>query len=190
MSSSHSDTSTRGTSGTQPPAPEQIDAEEQTETVAQTHARMEDLPDQKRLHDEDSDVRIVAKLKAQGVRIGRGMVAPAVFWPSLIVVGAFAIFGIFFPEAADTVLSSTQNWIVATFGWWYMLVISAFIMFVLVMSFSKYGKIKLGGPNDKPEFSTMSWFTMLFSAGMGVGLIFYGTTHFRPDEPEPRLGGR
>ncbi|MDN5703987.1 MAG: BCCT family transporter [Yaniella sp.] len=149
---------------------------------------MEDLPQEHRLHDEDSDARIVGKLRAQGVRIGRGMIAPAVFWPSLIIVGAFAIFGIFFPEAADTVLSSTQNWIVATFGWWYMLVIAAFIVFVLVISFSKYGKIKLGGPNDKPEFSTMSWFTMLFSAGMGVGLIFYGTAEpliFAETNPNP-----
>ena len=188
MSSSNSDASNGGTPGTQPPEPEHIEADKQTETVAQTHARMEDLPAEKRLHDEDSDARIVGKLKAQGVRIGRGMIAPAVFWPSLIVVGAFAVFGIFFPEAADTVLSSTQNWIVATFGWWYMLVIAAFIVFVLVISFSKYGKIKLGGPNDKPEFSTMSWFTMLFSAGMGVGLIFYGTAEpliFAETNPNP-----
>src|SRR5699024_2922299 len=119
------------------------------------YARMEDLPQEHRLHDEDSDARIVGKLRAQGVRIGRGMIAPAVFWPSLIIVGAFAIFGIFFPEAADTVLSSTQNWIVATFGRWYMLVIDAFILFVLVISLPTYGKVKLGGPNDKPEFSTM-----------------------------------
>src|SRR5699024_5468195 len=122
-----------------------------------------DLPEKYRLHDRDSDSQIADKLKAQGVRLGRGMITPSVFWPSLIVVAAFAIFGIFFPDAAGTVLSSTQGWIVATFGWWYMLVIAAFIGFVLVISFSRYGKIKLGGPDDKPEFSTMSWFTMLFS---------------------------
>ena len=175
MSSSHSNSSTEEASGAQSPEPGKTGENEQPSTIAQTEAAMEELPEEQRLHDEDSDVRIVGKLKAQGVRLGRGMIAPAVFWPSLIIVGAFAIFGIFFPDAADTALSSTQAWIVSTFGWWYMAVIAAFIVFVLVIAFSKYGKIKLGGPNDKPEFSTMSWFTMLFSAGMGVGLIFYGT---------------
>src|SRR5699024_720828 len=120
-----------------------------------------------------------------------GMVAPAVFWPSLVQVSAFALFGIFAPDAAGTVLSSTQDWIVSTFGWWYMVVIAAFIVFVLVISFSKYGKIKLGRPEDKPEFSRMSWFTMLFSAGMGVGLMFYGTGEpliFASVNPNPSWG--
>src|SRR5699024_9775993 len=191
MSSSKSDPSAQEARGAQPPDPENIDAEEQTSETVETEARMESLPNEYRLHDQDSDARVAGKLKAQGVRLGRGLVAPAVFWPSLIVVGAFALFGIFFPDAADTALSSAQSWIVATFGWWYMLAIAAFIVFVLVISFSKYGKIKLGGPDDKPEFSTMSWFTMLFSAGMGVGLIFYGTGEpliFAEVNPNPGWG--
>lgn len=175
MSSSESEHSTAGASGAVPPEPDAPETEQQDATVARTHALMEDLPDVHRVHDEDSDMRITGKLKAQGVRIRRGLIAPAVFWPSLIVVGAFALFGILAPDAAGAVLETVQNWIVSTFGWWYMLVIAAFIVFVLVVGFSKYGKIKLGGPNDKPEFSTLSWFTMLFSAGMGVGLMFYGT---------------
>src|SRR5690625_581306 len=72
-----------------------------------------------------------------------------------------------------------------------MVVIAAFIVFVLVISFSKYGKIKLGRPEDKPEFSRMSWFTMLFSAGMGVGLMFYGTGEpliFAAVNPNPSWG--
>lgn len=176
MSSSQSDPSTEGVPGGQPPEPDNTEADEQSSSVIErTNARMTDLPDEQRVHDEDSDERITGKLKAQGVRLRRGLIAPAVFWPSLILVGAFALFGIFAPDTASNVLSTTQDWIVSTFGWWYMLVIAAFIVFVLVICFSKYGKIKLGGPQDKPEFSTMSWFTMLFSAGMGVGLIFYGT---------------
>lgn len=175
MSSSQSGPPNEGDPGVQTPVPDAPEAEQQDSTVARTHARMTDLPEEQRVHDEDSDMRITGKLKAQGVRLGRGLISPAVFWPSLIIVGAFALFGILAPEAASTVLSSVQNWIVSTFGWWYMLVIAGFIVFVLVICFSRYGKIKLGGPDDKPEFSTMSWFTMLFSAGMGVGLIFYGT---------------
>ena len=190
MSSSQSDPSTESIPGA-PPDPENTGEDEQSSVIARTHARMADLPQEERLHDEDSDSQVADKLKAQGVRLGRGMITPAVFWPSLIIVGAFAIFGIFFPDAADTALSSAQGWIVATFGWWYMAVVAAFIVFVLAISFSKYGKIKLGGPNDKPEFGTMSWFTMLFSAGMGVGLIFYGTGEpliFAEVNPNPGWG--
>lgn len=189
MSSSESEPSTEGGPGTPVPDP----ATEQTDsTVDRTNALMEDLPEEHRVHDEDSDMRITGKLKAQGVRIGRGLISPAVFWPSLIVVAAFALFGIFAPDTAGAVLETIQAWIVSTFGWWYMLVIAAFIVFVLVICFSKYGKIKLGGPHDKPEFSTMSWFTMLFSAGMGVGLIFYGTGEpliFAEVNPNPGWDG-
>lgn len=192
MSSSQTDPTAEGGPGEPPPEAEATEPDQQSSVIQRTHERMEDLPYDERVHDADSDERITEKLKAQGVRLGRGLIAPAVFWPSLIVVLAFALFGIFAPDAADTVLTTTQNWIVSTFGWWYMLAISGFIVFVLVICFSKYGKIKLGGPRDKPEFSRMSWFTMLFSAGMGVGLIFYGTAEpliFAEVNPNPGWEG-
>ena len=191
MSSSPSDPSNEGLPGAEPPETDNTEADPQESTVERTSALMKDLPEEHRVHDADSDMRVAGKLKAQGVRLRRGMIAPAVFWPSLVLVSAFALFGIFAPDAAGTVLSSTQDWIVSTFGWWYMVVIAAFIVFVLVISFSKYGKIKLGRPEDKPEFSRMSWFTMLFSAGMGVGLMFYGTGEpliFASVNPNPSWG--
>src|SRR5690625_98542 len=191
MSSSPSDPSNEGLPGAEPPETDNTEADPQESTVERTSALMKDLPEEHRVHDADSDMRVAGKLKAQGVRLRRGMIAPAVFWPSLVLVSAFALFGIFAPDAAGTVLSSTQDWIVSTFGWWYMVVIAAFIVFVLVISFSKYGKIKLGRPEDKPEFSRMSWFTMLFSAGMGVGLMFYGTGEpliFAAVNPNPSWG--
>lgn len=159
--------------------------------IDHTETRMENLPARAQLDDDDSPERTTEKLKSQGVRLGVGTIAPSVFWPALIIVAAFALFGILAPESASSVLSTAQGWIVSTFGWWYMLVISAFIVFVLAIAFSKYGKIKLGTPEDTPEFGRLSWFTMLFSAGMGVGLIFYGTAEpliFAETNPNPSWG--
>lgn len=59
-------------------------------------------------------------------------------------------------------------------GWLIMLTVSALLITSLILAFSGYGRIKLGHDNEKPEFSTMSWSTMMFAAGMGVGLLFYG----------------
>lgn len=145
-----------------------------------------------KVHDDDTDEVIVEKLKRQGVRIAKGGITPFVFWPSLIVVLAVAIIAIAAPEATGNALIAMQGWIVGTLGWWYMLVIAAFIAFALVIAFSKYGSIKLGYDDDKPEFSLLSWFAMLFAAGMGIGLVFYGvgepliyaTTDPKPGWPE------
>ena len=127
-----------------------------------------------KVQEGDSDEVIIEKLKRQGVRISKGGVTPFVFWPSLIVVLAVAIIAIAAPEATGNALGAMQGWIVGTLGWWYMLVIAAFIVFSLAVAFSKYGSIKLGQDDDKPEFGLLSWFAMLFAAGMGIGLVFYG----------------
>lgn len=89
---------------------------------------------------------------------------------ALIVVGL----GAFMTEAYGNAASAAFNFLVGNFGWFYVLTMSSFVAFSLYMLFSKFGNIKLGQPDDEPEFSLVSWFGMLFSAGMGVGLIFYG----------------
>ena len=106
------------------------------------------------ISDTDSDEEITAKLKRQGVRLGRGNVAPAVFWPSLIAVLAFALFAILLPQAADTALTGTQNWIVTNLGWFYQIVIAVFIVFAVFIAFSKFGRITLGRDGEKPEFGS------------------------------------
>src|SRR5690625_80248 len=144
------------------------------------------------ISDTDTDEEITAKLKHQGVRLGRGNVAPAVFWPSLILVLAFALFAIVFPQAADTALTGTQNWIVGNLGWFYQIVIAVFIVFAIVIAFSKFGKIRLGKDGEKPEFGVFSWFAMLFAAGMGIGLVFYSVGEpltFATSGPKPGWPG-
>ena len=150
------------------------------------------LRPQHQIADSDSDDQIAEKLRNQGVRLGKGSVAPAVFWPALIVVLAVSLIAIIFPGFTDTVLTGTQNWIVTNLSWFYMLVMAIFVVFALFMCFSKYGRIKLGRDDEEPEFSWLSWFCMLFAAGMGVGLVFYGVAEpltYATSDPKPGWEG-
>ncbi len=132
------------------------------------------LPEKLHIGEGDSDEAITEKLRRQGVRIGKGMIAPRVFWPALIVIVAVAVLSIVFPTGAGETILGIQSWIVADLGWYYMLVVGAFVAFAIVVGVSKYGRIKLGKDDDEPEFGILSWFAMLFAAGMGIGLVFYG----------------
>nr|WP_051298615.1 BCCT family transporter [Arthrobacter castelli] len=144
------------------------------------------------MKDTDTDEEITAKLKHQGVRLGKGNIAPAVFWPSLIAVLGFALFAIAFPGAADTALTGTQDWIVQNLGWFYQIVIAVFIVVAVAIAFSKFGKIRLGKDDEEPEFGVFSWFAMLFAAGMGIGLVFYSVGEpltFATSGPKPGWPG-
>ena len=138
----------------------------------------------------EADVR--EQLRRQGVRLGRGGVAPAVFWPSVLVVGAVAVIAITFPEATDEALTTIQGAIVSAFSWYYMLVVAAFIVFAVWMGLSRFGDIRLGKDDEEPEFGLPSWFAMLFAAGMGIGLVFFGVGEpliFATDDPKPGTEG-
>ncbi|NYF12780.1 choline/glycine/proline betaine transport protein [Pseudoclavibacter sp. JAI123] len=114
-----------------------------------------------------------------------------VFWPAAIIVLGFAGFAILAPTAADTAFGAVQSSIVRNFNWYYVLIAAFFVIFSLWMGFGKYGDIKLGKDDDKPEFSNLSWLSLLFAAGMGIGLVFYGVSeplsHFI--DPKPGVTG-
>ncbi|OZU90457.1 glycine/betaine ABC transporter permease [Virgibacillus indicus] len=102
-----------------------------------------------------------------------------VFYISAIIVFLFIIWGIIpadiLPKGnLNNVTTIIQGFIVDKFGWFYLISASSFLVFAIYLIFSKYGRIKLGRPGDKPEYSYMTWFAMLFSAGMGIGLVFWG----------------
>ncbi len=150
------------------------------------------LPDRLHIGEDDSDDAITEKLRRQGVKIGRGMIAPRVFWPALIVIVAVAGLSVLFPDSAGQVILDIQAWIVADLGWYYMLVVGAFVAFAIFVGVSKYGRIKLGKDEDEPEFGVLSWFAMLFAAGMGIGLVFYGVAEpltYATTGPKPGWGG-
>lgn len=93
---------------------------------------------------------------------------------SLIVVFAIVAWGLFAAESFSTASTNAFLFLVSKFGWFYLLSMSLFVIFAIWIAFSKYGKIKLGPDDSKPDYSFLSWFAMLFSAGMGIGLVFWG----------------
>lgn len=114
-----------------------------------------------------------------------------VFWPAAVLVTVFASFALLAPKAAEAMFSTIQSNIVNSFNWYYVLITSFFVVFSLFLGFSRFGDIKLGHDDDEPEFSLMAWFALLFAAGMGIGLVFYGVTeplsHFA--NPRPGVSG-
>src|SRR6056297_2037149 len=96
-----------------------------------------------------------------------------VFWPTAILLVIFISITIIVGEPMEKVFDGIQNWISTNFGWFLVLVVNFYLFFILFIAFTKYGKIKLGGKNAVPEFSRGAWFAMLFSAGMGIGILFW-----------------
>jgi len=96
-----------------------------------------------------------------------------VFPITAILVVVFVIGTLMFPEAAKALLDGAKLDIIATFDWFFLLSANIFVIVCLALIVMPIGKIRLGGMDAKPEFSTMSWFAMLFAAGMGIGLMFW-----------------
>jgi glycine betaine transporter len=97
-----------------------------------------------------------------------------VFSISLLFTIFFVITGIFFNETLSQIASSFLSGSIEYFGWFYLMATLTFLVFATYLLFSRFGKIVLGDPTDKPSYSTASWLAMLFSAGMGIGLLFWG----------------
>ena len=97
-----------------------------------------------------------------------------VFIIGLLLAAGLSIWGIVGNESFTEVAGAMFTFLTTDFGWLYLLVMLTFVFFAIALAVSKYGKIKLGPDDSKPEYSTMSWFAMLFGCGMGVGLVFWG----------------
>ena len=97
-----------------------------------------------------------------------------VFAPAVIVLVLLVIGTISNPEAAGELFGQVLNYTTTTFGWFYMLAVALFLIFILVLAFSSYGNIKLGPDHSEPDYKFSEWFAMLFSAGYGIALLFYG----------------
>ncbi|MGO4889091.1 BCCT family transporter [Anaerobacillus sp. MEB173] len=99
-----------------------------------------------------------------------------VFWISILMAVVFVLWGVILPQQLTSVMNVLLSFFLVNFGWFYQIAASFFLVFALFLIFSRYGKIKLGKDEDKPEFSRPTWFAMLFSAGMGIGLLFFGVS--------------
>lgn len=116
----------------------------------------------------------------------------SVFWYSLGICLAVVIWGSIAPENLESFTTKMTNLLSKDFGWFYLLSVIIMLVFCVLLMFSRYGHVKLGKADDKPEFSLMSWFAMLFSAGMGMGLVFWTTaepiSHAFTNSPGAELG--
>lgn len=99
---------------------------------------------------------------------------PPVFYTSAVLIILLVAFAAIFPEQADRNLSELQNTLFANASWFYILAVALILLSVTYLGLSRYGDIKLGPDHAEPDFSYVSWFAMLFSAGMGIGLMFFG----------------
>ena len=98
---------------------------------------------------------------------------PTVALMSIFVILVFVLYGTLMTESASEMFENLKANIIWGLNWYYIGVVAFFLFFVLWLMFSRYGDIRLGDDDEKPEFSYFSWFAMLFSAGMGIGLVFW-----------------
>ncbi|WP_077302867.1 BCCT family transporter [Virgibacillus pantothenticus] len=99
----------------------------------------------------------------------------SVFWYSLVICIAVVIWGSVAPVGLESFTAKVTTAVSDYFGWYYLLAVMVILAFCIYLILSRYGNIKLGKEKDDPEFSLPSWFAMLFSAGMGMGLVFWTT---------------
>lgn len=97
-----------------------------------------------------------------------------VFWIAVAIVIAAVIYGAVAPQSFERITANMQAFFTSAFGWYYLILVSIIVLFCLFLIFSPVGIIKLGKPDEEPDFTRTSWFAMLFSAGMGIGLVFWG----------------
>jgi choline/glycine/proline betaine transport protein len=117
-------------------------------------------------------------------------VNPTVFWISVAVVVVFSAYAAIFTDAAGDAFGVLFEFATTTAAWYYILIVTGFLIFAIYLGFSRFGRIRLGGDDSRPDYSNFAWFAMLFGAGMGIGLVFWGVAepvfHFQaPPGVEP-----
>ncbi|MEU3013032.1 BCCT family transporter [Nocardia asteroides] len=122
-----------------------------------------------RSDEKDATVIPVAGRSPGGPRLDR-----FVFSATAIGALAFVAWGVLDHESLASAAGTAQKWVITNTGWLFVLVATAFVVFVIWVAASRYGRIPLGADDEKPEFRTVSWIAMMFSAGMGIGLMFWG----------------
>lgn len=115
-------------------------------------------------------------------------VNPPVFFISALLTLLFAGAAAISPERMGSAFQTLQTTISRDFGWFYIAAVAFFLIFVIFLMVSRYGDIKLGPDDSEPEYSYLSWFAMLFSAGMGIGLLFFGVAEPIQHYAKPPVG--
>ncbi|MCW2536179.1 MAG: Choline/carnitine/betaine transporter [Modestobacter sp.] len=146
----------------------------------------------KRLHPIHSRHPALAQ-PPKGEAEGAGQLDTVVFGVAAVLALAFVAWGFLSPTGLGSASGSALTWIEQDLGWLFVLLASGFVVFVLWLAASRYGRIPLGRDGERPEFRSISWVAMMFSAGMGIGLMFYGVSeplsHYVSPPPGTVEGG-
>ena len=111
-----------------------------------------------------------------------------VFLVSSIVIVIFVIGALVFREGATNIFGASRTWLTTNFDWWFMDIINLLLLFCLFLIVSPLGKVRIGGREAVPEYSNLTWFAMLFAAGIGIGLLFFGVLEPVQHFMSPPLG--
>ncbi|URN13490.1 BCCT family transporter [Streptomyces radiopugnans] len=99
---------------------------------------------------------------------------PVIFFTSAGLTVLFVVAAISLTEQVDRIFATASDWLLTNLGWFYILGVTTFLVYLLWIAVSRYGHIRLGAQDDRPEYSTRTWFAMLFAAGIGTILMFWG----------------
>jgi choline/carnitine/betaine transport len=142
------------------------------------------------MHSDPPDETLKSRLgEAQSAPPAKGWatVDKTVFGVSVCIIAVVCLLGIFATEAVGNATAAALSWVTSNFGWLFILGATGFVAFSLVLAFGRYGRIPLAREGEEAEFSTLSWVAMMFSAGMGIGLMFFGVyepvTHLAAPPP-------
>jgi choline/glycine/proline betaine transport protein len=101
-------------------------------------------------------------------------VNPNVFLSTVIIIGIFIAIVLFAPNTFDLITKQLNHWVTDSFSWFYVLSVAIFLILLIYIALSEMGKVKLGPDHSQPTYGNTSWFAMLFTTGMGIGLMFFG----------------
>lgn len=99
---------------------------------------------------------------------------PPVFIVSAVLAIAFVLWGVLDPSGLSEDAKAIMTFITTYFGWWFVALVTGLVVFTVYLFFSEFGHVRIGGDGERPEWGRWSWFSMLFTAGMGIGLVFFG----------------
>ena len=99
---------------------------------------------------------------------------PRVFWAATLAVGLLVALGALQGPALEEAFGSFQKWSTVNAGWFLILTVNVLLLLAFYLLASPVGKLRIGRDGERPEFGTLTWLSMLFSAGMGIGLVFWG----------------
>src|SRR5699024_8971400 len=107
---------------------------------------------------------------------GRNRIDLTVIIPTAVIAVAVVLWGAIYTASFESAAGTAFSFVVDTVCWLFILATTAVVAYAIYLAFSRYGSIRLGADDEKPEYSTRSWVAMMFAAGMGIGLMFYGVS--------------